>query len=248
MLLDLQQLPAQGDGDGFGAGRGAELVADEGDVLLDGASLGERGIGPFEWEIPESKTGGRHALEIRLYSSVRPIFGPESAPGIRLRSALWCPTSWNAANRGLVRAEWKWTDFALAAPFADGLVLQRGRKVPVWGVAPSDARVTVSFAGQTAEATADAAGNCTAIINDGLNKATVKIKGYHGNPYYCCVVFKGTIPASKGEPAYDLTLNLASKKTKSGEKETDITPFVRSKAMAPQCRLRAVPSTTESFT
>lgn len=70
----------------------------------------------------------------------------------------------------------------------------------------------------TATVTADAAGNCTALINDGLNKATVKIKGYYGNPYFCCVAFKGTIPASKGEPAYDLTLNLASKKTKSGER------------------------------
>lgn len=34
-------------------------------------------------------------------------------------------------------------------PFADNMVLQRGRAVPVWGVADSGESVTVSFAGQT---------------------------------------------------------------------------------------------------
>ena len=35
----------------------------------------------------------------------------------------------------------------LASPFADGIVLQRGRKVPVWGTAKAAEKVTVSFAG-----------------------------------------------------------------------------------------------------
>ena len=80
------------------------------DVRIDGESLGECGVGPFEWAIPESKKGGRHSLEIRLYTSVRPVFGPESAPGVRLKDRLWCPTTWNVAPRGLVRAEWRWTE------------------------------------------------------------------------------------------------------------------------------------------
>ena len=42
----------------------------------------------------------------------------------------------------------------LGAPFSDGMVLQRDMKVPVWGTAAPSARVTVSFAGQTAETTA----------------------------------------------------------------------------------------------
>ena len=46
----------------------------------------------------------------------------------------------------------------LADPFSDGAVLQRGMRVPVWGVAEPGERVRVSFAGQTAEATADADG------------------------------------------------------------------------------------------
>ena len=42
----------------------------------------------------------------------------------------------------------------LAGPFSDGAVLQRGMRVPVWGAADPGERVTVSFAGQTAETVA----------------------------------------------------------------------------------------------
>lgn len=42
-----------------------------------------------------------------------------------------------------------------AAPFGDGMVLQRGMKVPVWGTATAGAEVTVKFAGQTKQAKAD---------------------------------------------------------------------------------------------
>jgi len=43
-------------------------------------------------------------------------------------------------------------------PFADGMVLQRGRNVPVWGTAEPGEAVTVSFAGQTKTTTAGADG------------------------------------------------------------------------------------------
>ena len=46
----------------------------------------------------------------------------------------------------------------LGVPFADGAVLQRGREVPVWGTADPGAKVKVSFAGMTREATAGADG------------------------------------------------------------------------------------------
>ena len=46
----------------------------------------------------------------------------------------------------------------LGAPFTDGMVLQRGVRVPVWGVADPKTRVAVSFAGQTAEADVGADG------------------------------------------------------------------------------------------
>ena len=46
----------------------------------------------------------------------------------------------------------------LGTPFADGMVLQRGMNVPVWGWADAGEEVTVEFAGQTRTATADATG------------------------------------------------------------------------------------------
>ncbi len=55
----------------------------------------------------------------------------------------------SAAGRGELR---------VASPFTDGAVLQRGRAVPVWGVADPNAKVMVSFAGQTKSTAADANG------------------------------------------------------------------------------------------
>ncbi len=46
----------------------------------------------------------------------------------------------------------------LGTPFADGMVLQRGMNVPVWGWADAGEEVTVEFAGQTRTAKADATG------------------------------------------------------------------------------------------
>ena len=45
-----------------------------------------------------------------------------------------------------------------ASPFCDGVVLQRDRRVPVWGKADPGEQVTVSFAGQRKTAAADAKG------------------------------------------------------------------------------------------
>lgn len=46
----------------------------------------------------------------------------------------------------------------LGAPFADGMVLQRGRPVPVWGCAAPGEKVSVVFAGSRVAARADAEG------------------------------------------------------------------------------------------
>ena len=45
-----------------------------------------------------------------------------------------------------------------AGVFSDGMVVQRGVPVPVWGWAAANARVTASLGGQTRTATADATG------------------------------------------------------------------------------------------
>ena len=61
----------------------------------------------------------------------------------------------------LLAAGWTVAAFArveLATPFSDNMVLQRDRKVPIWGTADPGERISVSFAGTTVEATADAKG------------------------------------------------------------------------------------------
>ena len=45
-----------------------------------------------------------------------------------------------------------------ASPFGDGMVLQRGKPVAVWGTADAGEKVNVTFAGQSASATAGADG------------------------------------------------------------------------------------------
>jgi sialate O-acetylesterase len=50
------------------------------------------------------------------------------------------------------------TALELPTIFSDGMVLQRDMPVPVWGRAQAGARVTVRFANQAVDATADASG------------------------------------------------------------------------------------------
>lgn len=49
-------------------------------------------------------------------------------------------------------------EIKLPSVFAPNAVLQRDKPVPVWGWAEPNARVTVEFAGQKKDATADASG------------------------------------------------------------------------------------------
>src|SRR5687767_7091962 len=53
-------------------------------------------------------------------------------------------------------------DVKLANLFSNSMVLQQGTAVPVWGTAEAGEQVTVSVAGQTAQATADASGKWVA--------------------------------------------------------------------------------------
>jgi sialate O-acetylesterase len=55
-------------------------------------------------------------------------------------------------------------DVKLANLFSAHVVLQQGAPVPVWGTAEANEQVTVSVAGQSAQATADAAGKWTATL------------------------------------------------------------------------------------
>ncbi len=55
-------------------------------------------------------------------------------------------------------------DVSLPALFSNGMVLQRGQKVPVWGWAAAGEEVSVSFAGQTLKTKADDAGAWTVAL------------------------------------------------------------------------------------
>ena len=83
----------------------------------------------------------------------------------------------------------------LGTPFADGMVLQRGRNVPVWGWADAGEKVTVTFAGQTLTATAGADGKwrvdlapmeatkeSRTLDANGVKVADVLV----GEVWYCC--------------------------------------------------------------
>lgn len=56
-------------------------------------------------------------------------------------------------------------DVSLPALFSNGMVLQRGQKVPVWGWAAAGEDVTVTFAGQTHKTKADATGGWTTTLD-----------------------------------------------------------------------------------
>ena len=60
-----------------------------------------------------------------------------------------------SAGAGSVPAR---AEVKLGAPFSDGAVLQRGQPVRVWGTAVAGEKVSVSFGGRSAVATADASG------------------------------------------------------------------------------------------
>ena len=65
-------------------------------------------------------------------------------------------------------------------PFADNMVLQRGRAVPVWGKADPGEVVTVSFAGQVKKATADASGKWKVMLDAmeaSKENRTMKVQG-----------------------------------------------------------------------
>jgi len=44
------------------------------EVLLDGVSLGRKGWGPYEWDIPQGMSG-KHRVTVRVSTSIMPLFG-----------------------------------------------------------------------------------------------------------------------------------------------------------------------------
>ena len=75
-------------------------------VRLGGVDLGEKGIPPREWPIPDGLKGRKLPLEVTLTTSIRPVFGPDDVPGTKLGQRLWTKTQLNAARSGLRAAQW----------------------------------------------------------------------------------------------------------------------------------------------
>jgi len=61
-------------------------------------------------------------------------------------------------------------DLTMPSLFADHMVLQQGMDLPVWGWADPGEKVVVEFAGQKAQATADADGNWKTVLKPVVSK------------------------------------------------------------------------------
>lgn len=75
-------------------------------VTLGGVDLGEKSLPPWEWQVPDSLTGRRQTLEVTVITSVRPVFGRDDVPGVRLGQKLRTHTQRNAVRSGLLSARW----------------------------------------------------------------------------------------------------------------------------------------------
>ncbi len=99
----------------------------------------------------------------------------------------------------------------LGTPFSDGMVLQRGRSVPVWGWADAGEKVTVTFAGQKLAATAGADGKWRvdlAPMEATKEGRTLEANGVKvsdvlvGEVWYCCGQSNTEFPLVGNSPRF----------------------------------------------
>ena len=92
------------------AGVGWRLRADTGGAVASarfcGAELGARAWGPFEWEVPTALAGTEGELEISVFSSVQPMFGPYKTPDTAWDGRLWTGEHAPGPYCGLFTVEW----------------------------------------------------------------------------------------------------------------------------------------------
>ena len=101
-------------------------------------------------------------------------------------------------------------DVTLPAIFSDHMVLQRGTRVPVWGVAAPGEKITVAFAGQTQSTAADPDGKWqVAFANLTVSAApqTLTIKG--NNTITLQDVLVGEVWLGSGQSNMAMTVNRA---------------------------------------
>ncbi|MBO5750951.1 MAG: hypothetical protein J6R80_00930, partial [Kiritimatiellae bacterium] len=103
----------------------------------------------------------------------------------------------------------------LAEPFADGAILQRGMKVPVWGTATAGEKVTLTFAGKTVTAVVDATGFWRAdlpemqasseghVLKVVGDASSVEVKDVLvGEVWFCCGQSNTAMPLVGGSPRF----------------------------------------------
>ncbi len=92
------------------AGVGWRLRADTGgavaSVRLCGVELGARAWKLFAWDVPDNLAGQTGELEITVFSSAQPMFGPYNTPGAAWDMRLWYGEHATGAACGLFSAAW----------------------------------------------------------------------------------------------------------------------------------------------
>jgi sialate O-acetylesterase len=117
-------------------------------------------------------------------------------------------------------------DIVLAPLFRDGVVLQRDKPVPVWGAADPGEKITVTFAGKTASATADADGKWRVDIAPLPASAEPRILVARGNNTLSVTdVLVGEVWLASGQSNMELRVG-----------KTDITQAERAAAANPLIR------------
>ena len=91
-------------------GAGWRLRADTGGAVASarfcGVELGACAWAPFEWNVPPELAGQAGELEITVFSSAQPMFGPYDAPGAAWDCRLWFGDHAPGAACGLLSASW----------------------------------------------------------------------------------------------------------------------------------------------
>ena len=114
---------------------------------------------------------------------------------------------------GLVLAAGVTGEVKLPQIFSDGMVLQQGQSVPVWGTAASGERVTVSFAGQKVETVADGQGKWKVTLAplaasaEGRNFVVSSVYGEQSSLVCCTNVVVGEVWFCSGQSNMAFTMN-----------------------------------------
>ena len=118
-------------------------------------------------------------------------------------------------------------------PFADNMVLQRGRAVPVWGKADPGEEVTVSFAGQVKKATADASGKWKVMLDAmeaSKENRTMKVAGA-ANAEEIKNVLVGEVWFASGQSNMECPIWSSDPRYRDGQGKTmvlsAVRPFIR---------------------